>query len=280
MHPEGVTDMSADEYMPTEIIVEEAERKRIELLRLYGEYDAEGAYPFEDVFVPGGEKPAVLEKYGYSTYIAGVGADDDAFVFRMLDFVCCNFGHSGNGGCGEGCGIAELIEFCERGGGRMNCRGLSMLLASLLRLNGIRARAITCMPYEEPFSDCHVVVDCLLPSGSRVMLDPTFHLYYRDADGEYVSVRRLRALLAEGGPLFPNEKAGYNGGAFDAKAVREYMIKNMFRFSRCIISKNGYDRYPFEDGSAELIPKGYPTGRFPADRRARFTFNDEAFWRI
>ena len=72
---------------------------------------------------------------------------------------------------------------------------LAILLASLLRLNGIKAQHITCMPYEDPFDDCHVVVDCLLPSGERIMLDPTSRLYYKDRYGKYISLPHLRELL-------------------------------------------------------------------------------------
>ena len=66
------------------------------------------------------------------------------------------------------------------------------MLVSLLRLNGVKAQHITCMPYEEPFEDCHVVVDCLLPTGKRIMLDPTWRLYLMDKNGEYISLPELR----------------------------------------------------------------------------------------
>lgn len=97
------------------------------------------------------------------------------------------------------------------------------------------------MPYEEPFEDCHVVVDCELPSGERIMLDPTSRLYYTDKDGKYVSLRHLRRMLIDGEELFPNKDASYNGGTFDAEYNRNYMTKNTFRFFRGSTFSDGTD---------------------------------------
>ncbi len=119
----------------------------------------------------------------------------DSLAFKLLNFVCDHFGHNGTKGLGSGRTMTDLIEFCEKNEYKSNCRGLAILLASLLRLNGIKAQHITWMPYEDPFDDCHVVVDCMLPSGKRVMLDPTSRLYYKDKNGEYVSLPYLRELL-------------------------------------------------------------------------------------
>ena len=103
-------------------------------------------------------------------------------------------------------------------------------MSSLIRLNGIKAQHVTCMPYEEPFGDCHVVVDCLLPSGKRIMLDPSFCLYFKDSNGDYVSLSRLRELLLNDEPIFENPTASYNKTGFDKAYYRNYMIKNTFRF--------------------------------------------------
>lgn len=100
-----------------------------------------------------------------------------------------------------------------------------ILLAALLRLNGIKAQHITCLPYEDPFEDCHVVVDCLLPSGKRIMLDPTWRLYLKDKEGNYVSLSHLRELLLADEPIFENQTADYNGTGFAKEYHRNYMIK-------------------------------------------------------
>ncbi len=124
-----------------------------------------------------------------------------------------------------------------------------------------------------------MVVDCLLPSGKRVMLDPTWRLYLKDKDGEYVSLPRLRELLSADEPIYENPTAGYNGMGFDKEDYRNYMIKNTFRFARCTLNKDGIDGRTRNSRYIELIPQGYPTENF-SKKKADFVYNDIEFWRM
>ncbi len=276
-----ISDTPLDEpprYVPTEIFVPGTEESRLSILKRHAAYDREHEYGCETEFVLGGTVPVILEKYRYSAYLEGVSSTDDALAFRLLDFVCDHFGHDGTRGLGSGRTITDLIAFCETNDFKSNCRGLAVLLASLLRLNGIKARHVTCMPYEDPFDDCHVVVDCLLPSGKRVMLDPSWRLYLKDKDGAYVSLPRLRELLIAGEPIFENPDASYNGGAFDREFYRNYMTKNTFRFARCTLSREGVDGRTETSRYIHLIPSGYPTENFSEKQKADFVCNDAEFW--
>ncbi len=268
------------EFRPTEIFVPETKMTRIELLKQYAAYDRSKEYGCENAFVLDGEVPEILKKYGYYEYINGFDHTNDEIVFRLLDFVCDNFGHNGTKGLGAGRTISDLIAFCESNEMKTNCRGLAILLASLLRLNGIKAQHITCMPYEEPFGDCHVVVDCLLPSGERIMLDPTSRLYYKDKNGKYVSLSRLRELLIADEPIIENPTASYNGNGFSKDDNRNYMIKNTFRFARCTLNKDGVDGRMENSRYIELIPRDYPTEKFPKQRKEDFVNNDIDFWKM
>ncbi len=262
----------------TEIFVPETGESRLSILKRHAEYDRSREYGCETEFVLGGAVPEILEKYDYSTYVSGLDHTDDALAFKLLDFVCDHFGHNGTRGLGSGRTITDLIEFCEKNEYKSNCRGLSILLASLLRLNGIQAQHVTCMPYEDPFYDCHVVVDCMLPSGKRVMLDPTWRLYLKDKDGAYVSLPHLRELLIADEPIFENQTAGHNGGKFNKEYHRNYMTKNTFRFARPTFSKEGVDGRTNNSRYIELIPQGYPTENFPEKTQADFVYNDTEFW--
>lgn len=254
--------------------------KRIDILKKYPDFDRRQEEGYPNEYVLGGDVPEVLEKYHYSDYVGTLTGKDDALAFRLLDFVCDNFGHNGRLGS-RGKRIEDLVAFCEEHNNSVNCRGLAILLASLLRLNGIKARHITCMPYEEPFDDCHVVVDCLLPSGKQIMLDPSWRMFYKDKCGEYVSLPRLREILIAGDELFENPNASYNGnGAFDRDDYREYMTKNTFRFDHCTLNKEGVDGYAENYKYVELIPCGYPTENFSDERKKGFVYNDIEFWRI
>ena len=267
-------------YVPTEIYVPNTDKTRFEILKQYAEYDRSKEYGCGNEFVLGGDIPQILKKYDYSKYINGLDNTNDEIVFRLLDFVCDHFGHNGSGGLGSGRSITDLIEFCERNDNKSNCRGLAILLAALLRLNGIKAQHITCLPYEDPFEDCHVVVDCLLPSGKRIMLDPTWRLYLKDKEGNYVSLSHLRELLLADEPIFENPTADYNGTGFAKEYHRNYMIKNTFRFARCTLNKEGIDGRTETSRYIELIPQGYPTDNFSEKKKADFVYNDIEFWQI
>lgn len=278
-----ISDVPEDEpykYVPTNVYVPNTEKTRIEILKQYAEYDRSKEHGCSNQFVLGGDIPPILEKYNYSEYITGLDAGYDEIVFKLLDFVCDHFKHNGTGGSGAGRKITDLITFCENNDNKSNCRGLAILLASLLRLNGIKAQHITCMPYEDPFEDCHVVVDCLLPSGKRIMLDPTWRLYLKDKSGNYVSLPRLRELLLADEPIFENSSADYNGTGFAKEYHRNYMIKNTFRFARCTLNKDGVDGSTKNSKYIELIPKGYPTEKFSENKKANFVYNDIEFWKM
>lgn len=267
-------------YRPNEVYVPNSDLTRHDVLKQYAEYDENEACDCADTFVLGGDVPEILEKYGYSEFMDGYTSDNDDTVFRLLDFVCDHFGHNGSGGMGDGRSITDIIEFAEGNNGKSNCRGLAILLASLLRLNGIKARHITCMPYEEPFSDCHVVVDCLIPSGKRIMLDPTWRLYLRDESGEYVSLPHLRELLLEDKPIFENSTADYNGNGFAKEYHRNYMTKNTFRFARCTLHRDGIDGCRGGSRYIELLPKNYPTDKLTDYKNTELVRNNIEFWKM
>lgn len=262
-------------HIPTTIHVPGTELSRFEILKQYAAYGtSEDTLPDCD-YQLNGPVPDILTKYAYDSYFVDLSEESDEIAFATLRFVCDHFGHDGSGGLGGNRTIEGLIDFCETHNGKTNCRGLAILLASLLRLKGIKARHITCMPYEEPFDDCHVVVDCLLPSGKRIMFDPTYCLYYTDKNGMYVSLQALRKMLIEETPLFPNKDASYNGEPFHEEYeeyYRDYMTKNTFRFSRGYRFSDGIDEHQIA-----LIPVKY------IDKQVKgvpYTVHDDNFWKM
>lgn len=249
-------------------------KSRIELLRENAAY-GEPQEPVETEFKLNEPAPAILENYGYSSYLEGKSGDDIAFA--CLNFVCDNFHHYGNSGMPswKTRRVEDFIKYCTEHDNKTNCRGLSIMLAGILRFNGIRAQHVTCMPYEDPFNDCHVVVDCFLPSGKRIMLDPTYRLWLYDNSGETVSLPRLRQILIEGGELRPCPIASYTGGeGFDIDNYREYMSKNTLRFSKGRINADGNDEYE----ELLLFPAYYPWEKVSRQNNAAVLSDPKAFW--
>lgn len=253
-------------------IVPNTEYTRYEVLNMYKDYAKQESVKGFQYFL-NEPLPEIVNKYNYQDYISNCQKDGDEIAFRLLDFVCDYFGHDGCNGMSRGRRIEDVIEFCEQHNMKTNCRGLSIMLAIFLRANGIKALHITCEPYEEPFEDCHVVVDCILPSGKRIMLDPTYRLYLKDKNNEYVSLPHLREMLINNEEYVPNKNASHNGKEFDLENHRNYMIKNTFRFARQIIAKDGVDNH-----DVYLIPKGYPIDNFIKSDKDKFVYNDIDFW--
>ncbi len=264
------------EYEYVQIYVPKSEKCRIALLRECAEYENRPGKSCKSDYFLDEELPEILSKYDYWNYVDGINKNDDRLAFSLLDFVCDHFFHNGSVALGNERSLESLISFCEKNEMCANCRGLSIILATLLRMNGIKARHITCLPYEEPFMDCHVVVDCLLPSGKRVMLDPTTRLYYTDKKGEYVSLRMLREMLIKGETPIPNKNTTYRGEPHDASDNIEYMTKNTLRFSRGTEYKNGID----DQNQIELVPAAYPCDLLSEDHKEALVFNEDDFWEM
>ena len=253
------------------------EESRLEILKKYSEYDTDDEIEnYPATFVLNNKLPDILFNYDYLKYSGRSFANEDDIVFAMLDFVCDHFMHGGNVCLPKDHSLVGIIEGSEKIGLKTNCRGLSLILAELLRMNGIKARHVTCKPYEEPFSDCHVVVDCIMPSGARIMLDPTYRLYFVDDNGEYVSIAQLREGIIRGIDFHPNSNASYNRGEFNYDDYKEYMTKNLLRFNTNL---NLDDSLPDrKETEIELIPKGYTTERF--SKKVKFVTDSVLFWNI
>lgn len=248
---------------------------RIDVLRKYSSYECrEDKFRHPVKIVLKRPVPEILQKYNYSAYCCTDNDNKDEIVFSMLDFVCTNFKHISNATLPTDRSLEGIIKHCEETELMTNCRGLSLILAELLRMNGIRARHVTCKPYEEPFEDCHVVVDCLMPSGARIMLDPTYRLYFADDSGGYVSLEQLREGIIEGKTFHPNSNASYNGLGFDYSNYIEYMTKNVFRFNTNY-NLNNSDSMMSE---IELVPKRYTTNGF--SKVVQYTTDPDYFWNI
>ena len=251
--------------------------ERLVLLKKYAQYDVrrqESDYNY--ALALNGYLPKILEEYHYSEFIEGINKYSDAFVFKLLEFVSTNFIHSEEVELPQYRRMVDIIEASKLDGGRTNSRGLSIILAELLRINRIKARHVTCKPFEDPCLDCHVVVDCILPSGQRIMLDPTYNLYLKNGSDRYVSLKKLREGIIAGNKFIPNPNASYNGGACDFDEYLSQMVKNSIRFTSNIVLGDVHIENDLSE--IELIPACYPTNGFPHNKR--FVYNLDKFWNI
>ncbi|MBR3999488.1 MAG: transglutaminase domain-containing protein [Clostridia bacterium] len=247
------------------------DKTRVEILREFAAY-GEKADPVVTEYFLNEPLPEEIAALGFEKYVNGKFCEELAYA--CLDFVCDHWHHNGVSGLRCGRHLMDLVNFADEHDHAVNCRGLSIILAILLRHAGLKAQHVTCLPYEYPFGDCHVVVDCLLPDGKRVMLDPTYRLHFTDDSGNPVSLPALRQHLIDGTAIHPNERAGYNGGTFHLEEYRDYMAKNTLRFSKGIEKRDGTDESP----QIMLSPADYPIEKTEPSDQALILHDPDAFW--
>lgn len=245
--------------------------QRLQWLRRYNDFSqpAEG-HLFHYWLCQRAQCLDVLEAYRLDRLV-GERQDIDG-MFALLDWVCATFHHDGSTArLPKAPDPRALVEHCKQNNNATNCRGLSLLLSQLLRAYGIPARHVTCLPYEDQFRDCHVVVEAYSQRlGQWILLDPTHCLALRDAQGQWCSLQRLRSALVRGEPLTPRETIQYNGGPYKVESYRAYMAKNLFRLACARELVHGGDGV-----GIILEPVGYQSELFPEYSRSH---SEAAFW--
>ena len=261
--------------------VELKEARRIEILREYAGYGEESSgVKFKFKFDERENLLDIIEKYNLDKLVEG--KNDVETAIALLGFVCDNYKH--NGGAmipNDAVTVHAIMDYCDKNDSKTNCYGLSMMLAQLIRIYTLKAFHIRCMPYEQPFSDCHVVVSVYCESLNKwIMLDPTNRLYLKNKFGEIVGIHELRDILIEDDKLFANDDANWNGNPFNLEDYREYMTKNLIRLERGIAEFYGSD---MQDGCVILIPDKYMQNEaknFDEEVQKNFISSERDFWEI
>ncbi|MEG2174642.1 MAG: transglutaminase-like domain-containing protein [Oscillospiraceae bacterium] len=238
---------AAEGALPTQFIFErKTEGQWLEELRATASYSATGTpipYTYE-LSRPEKSRP-ISEMYGLDSITSG--HTDLETMKILLDLISQNFMHDGSVVLPQPCDALSVIAYHNQHGG-IECRGLSVILSEMLRVCGIPAKPIMCIPSSEPCEDCHVVVHAYSQSlGQWVLLDPSYHLMLHNEAGVPISLPMLRDALIRGERLVPNEDAGRNGLPFSLPWYRAYMTKNVFRFANATDFYFGGERFADTD---------------------------------
>ena len=262
---------------------------KIDILKEYAEYgDIISEVKFEYKFDERENMLDIIEKYNLDELVKGKSDVDTAIA--LMHWFCARYKH-GNppGGLAGNTTPQELMAFADKNDGRTNCRGLSLVLAQLIRAYNITAFHITCLPFEQPFDDCHVVVCVYCESlGKYIMLDPSNNLYLKNKNGEIIGVDEFRNIIINGGELHPNEdwfNNNWNAGISGNKdypgymSYCDYMAKNLIRIERYNVNAYGVDG----GGKVILIPEKYMQNEaknFDEGTQKNFITSREYFWQI
>lgn len=272
------TRLSEEEEKKYKYTVEPKDTDKIQLLKEYAEYGKNTFdFTYEYKFDERENMLDIIEKNNLDELVRGKSDVDTAIT--LMNWFCEHYRHGDSGLSSERTPQA-LMEFADKNEGRTNCRGLSIILAHLIRAYNIKAFHITCLPYEQPVNECHVVVSVYCESLNKwIMLDPTSKLYLKNKDGEIIGIEEFRDIIISDGELYPNED--YSSQHWTMEGYREYMAKNLIRLERGIVERYGCDE---KDGFVVLMPEKYiqnEANNFTDENyKKHFISSRESFWRL
>jgi len=205
----------------------------------------------------------LIDEFGLDEITAG-HYDVDLMIV-LLDWVKDNFRHHGASDMPYNRDAMSIINFLRENPRGINCRGLAILLAEVLRLYGIEAKHVTVLPPEDNHP-VHVVTHAFSENLQQwIMLDPTFRLYLQDEQGNFMNLYTLRRAFAEGtqNTLIANDNAQFTYGW---RNWQFFMSDYLFRFRTADNFTFGSDyrmglRTSDEwESSVMLVPVGFTDG--------------------
>lgn len=251
----------------------------VKLLREAGRYKADTA-DVEINYVPDIQRSEEIMDYFCLNTLYDACASTWEKTLAIGKFVSTNIPHDNQKEYPEYVNAIGLWEYTKAIAPAFNCRLHSILTYELLTAAGIKARYITCLPYDRNDNDCHVVNEVWLPeTGKWVMIDTDMKRYVTDRKGNLLSLAEIREH-------FVNDKKVVVYHNFDNPSSRisyyhAYMAKNTYWF--CCWGDLGFyqeDYKTFPESKLRskyyaLVPEGFET----FSGKETTTHDPEQFWR-
>ena len=253
--------------------------KMVKLLREAGSYKADTA-DVEINYVPDSKRAEEIMEYFSLDTLYDAGASTWEKTLAIGKFVATNIPHDNQKEYPKYVNAIGLWEYTKTVAPAFNCRLHSILTYELLTSAGIKARYITCLPYDRNDNDCHVVNEVWLPEiGKWVMIDTDMKRYVADREGNLLSLAEIREHFINDKKLVvyhnfdnPSSKISY---------YHAYMAKNTDWF--CCWGDLGFyqeDYNTFPESKLRsryyaLVPEGFET----FSGKEITTHDPEQFWR-
>lgn len=253
--------------------------KMVKLLREAGSYKADTA-DVEINYVPDSKRAEEIMEYFSLDTLYDAGTSTWEKTLAIGKFVATNIPHDNQKEYPKYVNAIGLWEYTKTVAPAFNCRLHSILTYELLTAAGIKARYITCLPYDRNDNDCHVVNEVWLPEiGKWVMIDTDMKRYVADREGNLLSLAEIREHFINDKKLVvyhnfdnPSSKISY---------YHAYMAKNTYWF--CCWGDLGFyqeDYNTFPESKLRsryyaLVPEGFET----FSGKEITTHDPEQFWR-
>lgn len=178
----------------------------------------------------------------------------------------------------ENIGTIAQIKHAEKQGNYTNCRGISIILAGVLRAYGFVANVVECWPAKSDDMEIHVVCEVYAEDDDKyVLLDVSNNLiYFRD--GKPLSLVELREAITKGetDKLTANEDFSHNGNAVSLMELFAYMSKNVMCFRKSILSDETHEMD--NENSIALVSKDLLDLDYP--KSTLYTCNVQEFYTV
>ena len=253
--------------------------KMVKLLREAGDYKADTAAIVIN-HVPDLQRAEEIMDYFCLDTLYDACASTWEKTLAIGKFVSANIPHDNQKEYPKYVNAIGLWEYTKTVAPAFNCRLHSILTYELLTAAGIKARYITCLPYDRNDNDCHVVNEVWLPEiGKWVMIDTDMKRYVTDRKGNLLSLAEIREHFINDKKVVvhhdfnnPNSRISY---------YHAYMAKNTYWF--CCWGDLGFyqeDYRTFPESKLRsryyaLVPEGFET----FSGKEITTHDPEQFWR-
>jgi hypothetical protein len=251
----------------------------VKLLREAGRYKADTA-DVEINYVPDIQRSEEIMDYFCLDTLYDAGASTWEKTLAIGRFVATNIPHDNQKEYPEYVNAIGLWEYTKTVAPAFNCRLHSILTYELLTAAGIKARYITCLPYDRNDNDCHVVNEVWLPeTGKWVMIDTDMKRYVTDRKGNLLSLAEIREHFINDKKLVVYH--GFDNPSSKISYYHAYMAKNTYWF--CCWGDLGFyqeDYRTFPESKLRsryyaLVPEGFET----FSGKEIITHDPEQFWR-
>ena len=251
----------------------------VKLLREAGSYKADTA-DVEINYVPDSKRAEEIMEYFSLDTLYDAGASTWEKTLAIGEFVANNIQHDNQKEYPKYVNAIGLWEYTKTVAPAFNCRLHSILNYELLTAAGIKARYITCLPYDRNDNDCHVVNEVWLPeTGKWVMIDTDMKRYITDRKGNLLSLAEIREH-------FINDKKvvvyyNFDNPISKISYYHAYMAKNTYWFCRwgdLGFYQEDYKTFPeskLRSRYYALVPEGFET----FSGKEITTHDPEQFWR-
>lgn len=235
-------------------------------------------YSFTYQLNNGEQHKDILNSYGIEQAI--VGKKDIELMKAALFWECEKLNHTSNNIATQRDLKSLFEDALEKG---TNCRGLSLILAEVLRIYGIKAEIVSCCCYSDVSTDAHVIVRAYSEELKQwILLDPTYCLIMQDKDGRYIDLPNLRENISNNVKMIYNPEAGYNDVKMSEESFKEYlsyMAKNSCYYIKQEINADGAD-YATGNIQVILVSANYEKAQdFSKKYSVIITTDADKFWK-